>query len=459
MLASTMLRALLVCVACAVIQSLASAQNLEKTPHQDQKVAAPPQAPRREEQQQPPPQPQQIQPFVPLQTAIIEGEQWRQLHARVFASHQTSTSQRDRLSPEQTREILRQLQEIYYGKYWKHLHGANLQTSEIWWTQLSKIAALLRVSHVSSERCYAQNFAEFNRLVAMSQQNTLNLLPYLYHYRGLQLEHCKRYANEHLHSTIVASLGSEEVVKMDHLAELVKQNLDQQPMIHQSASQSQTGQVLARAVADLLGRQALGMVSSPVEFEELFRREILDFCYRVARTVDPVEYIAELEGSYPPLNQAGYEWVKYADICRDILRRSQDISGYLFELMGPRSNSMNQFPQPVHHNGPNPNVFEHEILPEPILGPNPAYNQAYNNYFPNPMPNPVPNPVPNQFSVPSPNHQYPNSNQFLNSNQYPNQYQYPNTQHSNGPYLDPYMANPPHQPVQHNGYDPLRNSY
>lgn len=434
MFAPNMMKTLLASALYAIIPVLIAAQHYEQNPYQDRHHEpnyhqVDPHLNGYYSQQELHPhlhQPQQ--PFAPVQTALVEGEQWRQLHAKVFASHQKSNSPRDRLAPEQTREILRQLQEIYYGKYWKHLRGANIQTSEIWWTQLSKIASLLRVSHVSSEKCYGQNFAEFNRLIAISEQNNLNLLPYLYHYRGLQLEHCKNYANENLHSAIVASLSSHDIVKMDQLATLVKQRANKHSRRHQVSGRSDTSRILAKSVAELLSRQSLRNPSSPVEFEHLFRHEIVDFCHRVTRTVEPVEYIAELEGSYPMLNQAGYDWISNADICRDILHHSSDISAFVYDSrlgshQGQHQSHLHQQPQHMHQHNLDSQLYDLEVVPEPA-----HLNSDYNHVQ-----------HPNQYAAPLSNHH----------NQANPQYPYPN----------PSPLQHAHTPPNHQNYNPLRQSY
>lgn len=105
-----------------------------------------------------------------------EEEDWRELHNRIYA-----TEAKDRLKPEQTRDLLKQLRDLYNGR---EDPGSRKRHSII--------SNLLMVSEVSKDRCLdTSKMNELVEAVNYDKSHVINVVPYVDFYMKMQLSVCK----------------------------------------------------------------------------------------------------------------------------------------------------------------------------------------------------------------------------------------------------------------------------
>lgn len=301
-------------------------------------------------------------------------ETWRAIHDKVFANTRLNPNE-PKMEPMELRLALVLLQDVYFSKYWNNLRAGNIEASGRWWAQLNRIASLLKASLVSVDRCNAHTTREFNVLIAMSQNNDLNLLPYLNHFRNFQSETCKQFGNEMVQSSVATQLSQGDVVRMDRLAGLVRENLylvQHTLDVRTNERDPNLNVVLAQSIAQFLkellpeiqqagpSHDPYGVATVPTsprrmskdEFMELFDEHIIYFCRRISHSVAMVEHIADVEGVYPDLVQSSFDWVVNANMCTDILHVKKEIDDMAYNYFKSTGLTPPQSPPPSQPQSP-----------------------------------------------------------------------------------------------------------
>lgn len=281
----------------------------------------------------------------------LEKEDWEGIHYKIF------TVQKDinRLEPEETRELLVKLNEIYKPYSNQETNGRK-----------EKIQILLDSSEIKLENCYRERFEGYDTLKSYFDVYWRNILPYLHHYERKLLDLCEADPNEVLHLNVREHLSDQKYHKrMEDLVEFMM-NANNTKGYHGSQIFLRHATLCERSI--LLG--VINFVEDKLDNDEewidkaddaavkcyslktrdtlkkdlshAFDQLIMDTCKRWIQAVDPYYALVKLNVN-AVLRREEEIWVENYAVCDRIIANRKYIEKELYKHIRNRGSILHKF--------------------------------------------------------------------------------------------------------------------
>lgn len=223
--------------------------------------------------------------FVTISNCLIDEEEAESIKNVIFEKR--SLMKRSGLPPIVVSNLLNQLGEFYMEK-------ANSRVKV-------KLVDLIEASKLSTPKCGKEYSKKFDELVELNKAYSLNLIPYLHHYRERQYYLCNKIISEFLEEGS-ATLSEDDKRNMNLLRKYVSK-----PSF--------------KAILDYIEKRegALWDIGKE-EFDEIFDKDVKGLCKRV-NTVLNIKSHLKIKNFFIPedfasrMKPSTQEWLRSAQIC------------------------------------------------------------------------------------------------------------------------------------------------